>query len=865
MNLAEMSDEELMEIAGQTAPASTPTAGVAEMDEAELMAIAGIKDTPKTEMAQQMEQEKSGKKAALAAAKAIEDPAERDQAIRDAMRLGTMTSGEASEEEAQANEFVAANQAPIQLKSGEIKSGFSVEEASMEPTLLVLDLVTAGLQSRGVKTAAGMYDAITEGFTKRGEYALVVNSAVKKYAKRKGVSDSKLAEILNGVPEDKQALRIANYLGEESAGILKQAIKDSDDLKLSMNRQIKTRVKDIEAVADVKSIEAYDEVAKQGFTDMVDKVSSMNIGVDASDVTKGIDTTKILGGKDDALKAKIVNLEQIIAEKPTQQLSDLLNIQQEINALMDKTSSGTGKYILKQLKTNLGDTIDKATPAELSGVIKTAKTNFAAAKQNITLAKTIESSKDANGVINYNQLKTKLADDPTLNTYETKATINILEQFDKKFNSDYKVFGASAGTSTDGGVLGAVGAVLGPIKRLLFRWGEYGNNVAMQKQISTALASSKTPMEFASKIVRNKATPEEVRQVFLNKLAQLNKADLSALEVKELKVINTDLANKVKKAELVVRGKQQAVAKADYRLEKLKIQLGRAKQKATTPGDVIYDFKEKIRLAEEDVVLANQRADLEGETLDTLRKQLAGTAIGFTALSSQLNAAEGMLDGMINDMEQTPIVHTIKSGDTAESLASLYNLPLEEVKANMPSDQIGAKVTLKPQGYPVQELTMPDVVKRQEAEGFEEAILKPHKPSKNSGLTIGYGYDIKTKDLKKVKRDFKKAGIPEVKALKFYNKKDVSLTKEEALKLADVSWIDAYKKGTRIGIPLNDMPLQTRDKILSLLYRGDIVKGSSKYKGKFYKLAMAGDEEGIDKLATSEEAPIELRNRWKKY
>lgn len=885
MGLSNMSDEELLAIAGGGETPSAPTADLSSMSDEELMKIAGEPVVRKqTEMATQMAQETGSKEDAMAKAKAIKDPAERDQAIRDAMRLGTMTEGEANSEQQEANEFIATNQSPIKLKSGEIAKPFSVDEAGIEPTLVTLDLVTAGLRSKGIKTAVGMYDEITKGFLERGEYSDVVNTAVRKYAQRKGVSDTKLDEILHGVPTNKQALRISNYLGEESSGVLRQAIKHSDDLKLSMNRLIKKRIKDIEAVADIKNIYEYDKVAKQGFTDMVEKVSSMNIGVDATDVTKGIDTTKILGGKDDALKSKIDSLTKIIADRPNQQLSDLLNIQKEINDLMDSSSSGTGMYMLQKLKSNLAKTIDNATPAELSDVMNTARHNFASAKQNIKLAETIQASKDQNGVINYANLKQKLVDDKTLNTYETKATINILEQFDTKFNSDYRVFGHAAGTSLDGGALGAIGVALAPIKEFVIRWGEFGNNVAMQKQIAATLKESKSPLEFVSKIVRNKKTPEEMRQVMLNKLTKLDKTDLSALEIKELNIINTDLVRDLKKSELALRGKKQVISKAEYRLEKLQTQLITAQKKKDTKGSVIYDLQERVRLAEEDVVLANQRHDLDEEAVSVLRNQVEGTKSSmFDEMNNDLDemmekfkpgkkttgvlgaAGSANAAGINYNEDDNRTVHTIKQGDTAEGIAKMYNISQAEVEKQFGNGQIGAKINITPQGYPAKGFVMPDVVKRQEAEGNEEMILKPHKPTKESGVTVGYGYDIKTKSLSTIKSDFELAGIPVDKAIKLHNGKDMELTPREAASLANVSWMNAYRKGTRIGLPLNNMPPKARDKVISLLYRGDIVKGSSSYRGDLYKLAKKGDIKKIDELAMSDKAPEVLRNRWSKY
>ncbi|HNQ20010.1 MAG TPA: hypothetical protein PKI46_02995, partial [Bacteroidales bacterium] len=71
--------------------------------------------------------------------------------------------------------------------------------------------------------------------------------------------------------------------------------------------------------------------------------------------------------------------------------------------------------------------------------------------------------------------------------------------------------------------------------------------------------------------------------------------------------------------------------------------------------------------------------------------------------------------------------------------------------------------------------------------------------------------------------------------------------------------------GMAIGIPLNDFNDNDRIKVMSLLYRGDIVKGGRGYRGALYNLSKKKDISKIDKyIRKNHNVPEYLKTRWNK-
>ena len=288
----------------------------------------------------------------------------------------------------------------------------------------------------------------------------------------------------------------------------------------------------------------------------------MDLLVDSKDILRGIDTATILGGKDDTAKNMINSMDEIFKAKPNQNLSDLLLMREELNSVL-RTAKGTSKYILGTAKTNLDNIIKEGTPKEIDKLVKTTVSDYANAKQNLKMADMIESSKNMDGIINYKALRDKLVEEGDINTYQSKAVVNILEQFDKKFNNDYRVLGGTKGDDTKEGLLGLHSEIVSPLKALFIRWGEYGNNIAMQKLIAKSLDTSKTPYSFASKIREDKTVPREIREIFNENMKAAKNAasevDRPIIDIAIDKGIDKGIERGLRKSERTLAEKSLAI------------------------------------------------------------------------------------------------------------------------------------------------------------------------------------------------------------------------------------------------------------------------------------------------------------------
>lgn len=235
------------------------------------------------------------------------------------------------------------------------------------------------------------------------------------------------------------------------------------------------------------------------------------------------------------------------------------------------------------------------------------------------------------------------------------------------------------------------------------------------------------------------------------------------------------------------------------------------------------------------------------------------------------------IDNPFNNLPQAKVNYTLEAGDNPYSVSEKFNVSKSYIEDKMQTslNKQGDRLTeILAGGFPTDIYSLPKFVKQQEAISGSDMHLSTHKPSKNSGFTIGFGYDTKEKSIKDIEKDFKEVGIPTNYARLLKQGKKIKINPKQADKLGAVSWRDNYSKGISIGLPLNDLDTRSRDIAISLLYRGDIVKGGSNYSGKLYEYVMNNDIEGA--LNYIKTAPIKkdendkigvpksLKDRWEK-
>ena len=159
---------------------------------------------------------------------------------------------------------------------------------------------------------------------------------------------------------------------------------------------------------------------------------------------------------------------------------------------------------------------------------------------------------------------------------------------------------------------------------------------------------------------------------------------------------------------------------------------------------------------------------------------------------------------------------------------------------------------------------MPKTILEQEGNN-----LSAHRPTKKSGWTIGRGYDLTGRKLNDVISDFKEAGISEGQARAFFNHKPIKINAKQSKALSDIAWREKVDTARRIGLPIDKLNREGFLKVMSLVYRGDIVKGGEGYRGKLYDLAKKGDIKAIDRFVLNDSVKTlksnVLYNRWKKF
>lgn len=159
---------------------------------------------------------------------------------------------------------------------------------------------------------------------------------------------------------------------------------------------------------------------------------------------------------------------------------------------------------------------------------------------------------------------------------------------------------------------------------------------------------------------------------------------------------------------------------------------------------------------------------------------------------------------------------------------------------------------------------MPKTIQDQEGE-----YLTTHRPTKKSGWTIGRGYDSTGRKLQDIINDFAKAGISQQKAIAFFKHKPISINSTQSKALGDIAWQEKVKVAKSIGLPMEELDKDGFLKVMSLVYRGDIVKGGDGYRGRLYNYAKNGNIKAIDRFIKTEARNMEggsvLYNRWKKF
>lgn len=341
-----------------------------------------------------------------------------------------------------------------------------------------------------------------------------IDPKVLKFFIRKGYTEQQARSAMHGIPYESQAYNAAMMTEEAGQGVLVRAMNQSDDMANKGLLKAKHRAQDVYKVADAENVEAMEQVAKDNFSRMKETVKDKNIPVDTTDIFKGIDiqTTDIQLLSN--VEKQLLGFKQRLANDSSRNLDEVLTFRETLNKLND-TATPYEKKLIKQVKTNLDDVVDKLDD-DVYGLVKQANNDYRVAMQNKELVTAVKNATNEHGVIDYKKLKTTI-EESGISTEQAKATTELLESYVKKFGND-KVFVPQTGSKNWRSITSLLGAISSEIQRLVIKWGEFGNNVAMQERIIKYLKSSDTPAVTSSKIVTDYKMPSQVLEEFNNTL-----------------------------------------------------------------------------------------------------------------------------------------------------------------------------------------------------------------------------------------------------------------------------------------------------------------------------------------------------------
>lgn len=422
--------------------------------------------------------------------------------------------------------------------------------------------VTAGLGEYG-KGESGVES--TTHAVETGAVALVggkalefavprVVSAVKgisieanKLGAKLGMSAEEVANATKGVPREQQALVLAQSQGQDALGVYKQAIRDSDELRIKLSNDIQARTDKVNEAALSGEFEKVKSYSEKAWKVMESEVNKSGIVLNATPLTENLNKTKLFAGVDETAKSKIIGLENRIKDNPELPLGDILTIRKQINNEMDK-SKGTPAYdYYDKLKTNLDDLVGDNIPKEYTKLVDDTQSIYKDFKNQESLLDILDKSSSVEVVsghskkaIDYNKAL-KLVKEEKLSGTVVEQTINTLKELDKKFNTDYAMIKSTLpkGSNPNEGALGVWSEIIGTLRKNFWRIGESGDNMYIQNAIEKAIKKGNTPLEYLDNIVKSKDIPKQIKKTMITNVKSIK--NLNKAEANRLKMIEANL------------------------------------------------------------------------------------------------------------------------------------------------------------------------------------------------------------------------------------------------------------------------------------------------------------------------------------
>ena len=367
-----------------------------------------------------------------------------------------------------------------------------------------------------------------------------ISTPARLAAKKVGLTAEQTKEFLKDVPKEDQT-RVLAEAYPDLLGNLKQAIGDSDQTKIIVSDMIQHRTNEINKATQKGDFDKVKVAAEDMYGTMKTTLDeATDIKVNMEGLSEGLSFAKKIGGDDVAI-SKIKGFEAQIKDNPNMTLSDVIDVREGINELIRK-SKGKAKRTYKTLLDNLDNKIKNEVPKEYKQFVDDSVLVYRNMKQQQELIEIIRKSSKfrgeggvgEKGVVNYAKVK-RLIKEEGLDSPETNTTLEVIETFEKKFGNDYDVFGItkSTGVAEHESALGFWGNVGSFLKRHLWRVGEYGEDIKIQKALKESLTDAKTPVDFVWKLNRNKNIPQSIKDALnknLENIKNLSKADANRVK-----------------------------------------------------------------------------------------------------------------------------------------------------------------------------------------------------------------------------------------------------------------------------------------------------------------------------------------------